>query len=506
MYQVYYGDMLVYDPRGANCAEPGDTTYALTEGRLSLSVGSAGRLTMTLAAGHPAIEKITVRVGVVKVVELIGSTATTVFLGRVISDTLNLDNSRTYECEGRLACLNDTVGGPGGFPQGQIVHSDDYQNAVRNQTIPQFRLRQILTAHNSMAITADSQVLLGTVTVSGGRMSRTWNGWETHLQRLMSDLPNSSLGGYLIMRYSGDTAYLDYLADFTGVNAQAVSFSQNLLDLTRSAHGADYFNSVLPVGKDGLTCAAAADGSYGDYYKTGNLVTTPAAQQAGYGNVVRVVKWEDVETATELVSKAVAYLDAAVAAIDEITISAADLSGLDPSVEPFRIGKLLRIDNPPQGLRATVAVVGLDIDITGDVDVKLTLGSKGVSLTSGGSGVNAITLAGDTDAYVRVGGDTMTGPLEIVLDGTNGRALLRVTDDGRGNLQLYRPDGTLSVNIYALGSAGEIDIHDGSGTMRAALYSNTTLGGLLRLCDTQGNYETLSYNNLTALLALLPSS
>lgn len=382
MYLVFYNNELVYDPRGANCAEPGDATYALEEGALDLAVDAAGQLTMTLAAGNPMIDKLQVRLGVVKVVELLGSTSTTVFLGRVIRDTLNFDSSHSYECEGRLTCLNDTAMAPYIFPD---AYEGDaaYQTALANNTVPAYWLGKLLEIHNGMAWNANNQIQPGTVTVTGGAMYRAGESWNTMWNVLRDDLPGSSLGGHLVMRYEGDTAYLDYLADFTDENAQAVTFGQNLIDLARTHYAADYFNAVIPIGKDGLTCSAAPNGYYGGgrYYKSGSYLVTPGERDAGYGNVVRVVTWDEIETAAGLVDKAVSYLNT-VAFLDEVEVSAADLSGVDGTTPSFRLARLLTIDDPPQGIRTAYAVVGLTIDILGDVETKLTLGARSVSLTS----------------------------------------------------------------------------------------------------------------------------
>ena len=528
MYLIYYNNELVYDPRAANCAEPGDPTYALEEGSLELAVDAAGQLTMTLAEGNPMIGTLRVRLGTVKVVELLGTTSTTVFLGRVIRDTLNIDNSHSYECEGRLACLNDTVMTPYIFPDN--YESDAaYRTALANNTVPAYWLRKLLEIHNGMAWNSDNQIQPGTVTVTGGVMYRAGESWETMWNVLRDDLPGSSLGGHLVMRYEGDAAYLDYLADFTAENAQAVTFGQNLIDLARTHYAADYYNAIIPIGKDGLTCAAAPNGYYGSgrYYKSGTYLVTPTERDAGFGNVVRVVTWDEVETAAELVTKAVDYLNAA-KFVDEIEISAADLSGVDGTTQPFRLARRLTIDDPPQSIRTAYAIVGLGIDILGDVETKLTLGSRGVTMTSsgrggGGGGGSVVAggvsgVKGSAESTYRTGnvnlspanigavaktGDAMTGQLGIGTATYGYRVKLRSTDDGRGNIQIYRADGSQALNIYAQPHGGEVDIMDSTGATRAALYINETNGGVLYLRDMDGNSSTLNRSQLSRLLALI---
>jgi len=382
MYQIYYNDTLLYDPRGANTAEPGDRTFALVDGRLQLAVDSAGRLTMTLAAGHPAIGQIVPRLGVVKVVELIGSNAETVFLGRVIRETLNLDNSHSYEVEGRLACLNDTIMLPHSLPE-DYASDSGYQAAVAANTVPSWWLGKLLETHNGMAVTDNNRIQPGTVTVTGGAMARSADDYRSMWETIREELPNSPLGGHLVVRYAGDTAYLDYLAELTDENAQHVVFGENLLDLSRSTNAEDYYNSIIPIGKDGMRCSAAPNG-YQDaahtYFKSGPYVINSPQSNGGYGCVFRTVSWPEVTDPQELVDRAVAMLAAAVF-IDEIQISAADLSLIGTETAAFRIARILIIEDPPQGIRQGYAVMCLDIDLTGGVETRLTLGTRGVSLT-----------------------------------------------------------------------------------------------------------------------------
>lgn len=74
-------------------------------------------------------------------------------------------------------------------------------------------------------------------------------------------------------------------------------------------------------------------------------------------------------------------------------------------------------------------------------------------------------------------------------DGVN----LRTTSDGRGNLRLYKSDGTLAVSIYAnASSGGEVDVYDAGGTRKAALYVTSGGVGHLRLYNANGTAYTLT--------------
>lgn len=527
MYQIYYAGELIFDPRGMNNAEPGDMRLAAQAGRLHLAVGSAGALTFTLPMENPAVDTIEEMAGTVKVVETISGD--TVFLGRVTTQTLNLDGSHTYEAEGMLATLNDTVLGPYRFPDNYTSDSA-YQTAAASGNVVAYWLGKLLETHNAMCGDTSHQIQLGTVTVRDPQnaIARSSDDWQSLWSVINGDLPESELGGYLNVRYAGDTIYLDYLAAFTEINEQTVSFAENLVDLARTRDYLGMFNGIIPIGKDGLTCAAAPNGSYGSsgqYYKQAYYVITPA-QRSIYGNILRVVKWDGVETAAELVTRAVEYMDAATL-IDSMKITAADLSGIDPNTARFALAKLLQILSPPHGIREYYAVVELVIDLLDQVSTQITLGQRGVTLTGsggsrsstsgsgGGSIVAGVTgVKGNAESTYRTGdvnltpanigavarsGGTMTGPLHIAADGSQDAALLQETSDGRGNLQLYHADGSSAVNLFASNYGAELDLRSADGSAnRATLFVASSGNGALRLYNNDGSYTNLNKDKIDA--------
>jgi len=388
MYQIYYNDSLVYDPRSANAAEPGDVSFSVLDAQLKLAVGSGGQLTFTLPAGHPMIGTIELKSGVVKVVEVLPGGSSTVFLGRVISDEMNFDNSHSYQCEGALAFLNDSVVQPGSFPPYAWPSADyqEYQAAVTANTTPAYRLGKLLEAHNAMT---GGSIQLGLVTVPGGAMDYKATDWLTTWERINAELLDV-FGGFLNIRYSGDTVYLDYLAstaDFTDWNEQVISFGENLAEITRKTGSSETFNAVLPIQSNGdpiLYPFFVPDGQYDDgkYVKSG-FVMAPAGAE---NNVVTVEEMTLTGSGAQVAQKVCDWLDAnAGTVVNSLTVRAYDLSASDPATEPFRAGKLVRIMDPPHGIREAYLVMGVTIDLTGGADVDLDLGARATSLTSSGA-------------------------------------------------------------------------------------------------------------------------
>lgn len=388
MYQIYYNDSLVYDPRSANAAEPGDVSFSVLDAQLRLAVGSGGQLTFTLPAGHPMIDTIELKSGIVKVVEVLPGGSSTVFLGRVIDDEMSFDNSHAYQCEGALAFLNDSVVRPGNFlPYAWSTEDyNEYQAAVAAETTPAYRLGKLLAAHNAMT---GGSIQLGLVTVPGGAMDYKATDWLTTWERINAELLDV-FGGFLSIRYSGDTVYLDYLAstaDFTDWNEQVISFGENLAEITRKTGSSETFNAVLPIQSNGdpiLYPFFVPDGTYDDgkYVKSGFVMASADAET----HVVTVEEMTLTGSGAQVAQKVCDWLDAnAGMVVNSLTVRAYDRSAIDQDVEPFRVGKRVRIMDPPNDIREAYLVMGTTIDLTGGADVDLDLGAKATSLTSSGA-------------------------------------------------------------------------------------------------------------------------
>lgn len=165
----------------------------------------------------------------------------------------------------------------------------------------------------------------------------------------------------------------------------------------------------------------------------------------------------------------------------------------DVNLTPANIGAVptsRTVNN--KALSANISLTASDV---GAVPTSRQVNGKALS-------TNVTLDASDVGAVDKTG-DSMTGALNVGNDTYADRVNIRSTDDGRGNIRIYRADGTMAANIYASSGGAEIDLLDASATTRAALYINTTNGGILNLKDMQGNSTTLNRTQLAALLAML---
>ena len=380
MYKVFYNDELLYLPQGAN----DEHKRGLRDAVLNLAVGSAGSFAFTIDPEHPAYDALRPLAGIVKVVDqdAASGASETVFLGRITRQTTQLDRSLVVECEGVLACLNDTLMTPYQFPQ-NVADLAPYQEAAASGNVVEYWLGRLLYLHNSMCWLDSHKIHLGNVTVSDSNnyivraKERTCTIWET----ILEDFPRSTLGGYLVARYDGDDVYLDYLAEFTEISGQQIAFGENLTDLSGGPEGGDFFNAVLPEGSDGLTIVSAANGEYEGYYKSG-LYLIDTSKRGEYGQICRNIVWNEVTTVSGLLSKAKAALDAQAGELPSvIKASAVDMSVIDPTKPRLKIAQLVKVSSRLHGFLARYPLMELSIPILDPLSGEVTLGGETASLT-----------------------------------------------------------------------------------------------------------------------------
>lgn len=371
MYQVRFKNRILYDPRD-------DEERIIREPSVHLAVDEPGSMSFTIDADHPEAGQLTKMVGDLELLQ----DGYTIYCGRIIRDEMDFYNSRRIETEGLLAALNDSIIPPFTFPD-DFTGDAGYQEAAASGNVVEFFLGWLLTQHNSQAA-EDRKIKLGTVTVAdpNNYISRSSTDYATTWDTVKNKLADGSLGGHLLPRYEADGVYLDYLADFTLTNEQPVEFGENLLDLTSEVDATEVYTAILPVGKDGLTIEGLADGSIKPgIVKAGKIIYSEAGRQQ-FGNITKVVKWEDVEVAENLKSKAVAELTGTgILMANSITVKACDLHCDDDTIASFRVGRYVTITSKPHDLIQSFGLVTLEPDILDPGNTVITLGTTVKSQT-----------------------------------------------------------------------------------------------------------------------------
>lgn len=367
MYQIRCDDVILYDPR--------DDELVLLNPKCKLKVNTIGEGSFTILPNHPYYN----RLQKLKSVFEIRQDDQAIFRGRMTNDSRDFYNRLEVDLEGALGYTNDTIIPPFKFP-------DDFKvdgNAV------EFFLGWILDTHNAQ-VQPWQKLKLGNVTVAdpNNYISRASEGYDTTWNTLKSKLFESTLGGYLSIRYEEDGNYVDYVADFTEVNAQRITFGENLLDITNESDASETYSAILPIGKADdtvVTIAGLPDGKLtDDLVKDGLYIYSQSAVER-YGWICAPIEdstWDDVTQAKNLQSNAVGFMTNAVLLSNTITIKAIDLRFTDEQIQSFRIYRNILVDSPAHGVvNAVYPLTELDIDILNPQNTTITIGDTVRTMT-----------------------------------------------------------------------------------------------------------------------------
>ena len=331
MYRITYGQYILYDPRGANEID----NLVVLDPVIPLTVTGSGVAEFTLLPTHPHLANIRKLRGIVEVLE----NDDVIYRGRVVGNTKNFDLSHRIRVEGIVSCLNDSIIEPYNFP-GDFVDDPEYQAAAESGNVVDYYFRWLLGQHNGQ-VSDEQKILPGNVTVAdpNNYISRSKEE-PAVVADLIKALPESSLGGYIMVRYEADGTYLDYVADLPLTNAQPVEFGQNLLDLIAEYDATETCTAVRPVGKDGLDISLEQDGDVDDdIVKAGKIVYSKSGRQT-YGKITKLVQFSDTTVAKNLVSSAATWLRSnGLGENETITCTAVDLHLVDSDVASLRVGR-----------------------------------------------------------------------------------------------------------------------------------------------------------------------
>ena len=341
-YKVYLNnDILIFD------TSLQDDEILMTRAVANITAQGSGSFDFTIPSCHKyygQFQKLKDYIDVYRDDELI-------FAGRVYSITDTMDGQQSVSCEGLLSILADSVYIP-----------ETYQGKLRDL------VRRILDTHNAQ-VGSDKAVWLGSFTVDNVDVYRDYQDYETSISRL-SDLVKT-FGGYMMLRKNYDpehdgtidvglidvgyvdvgvkSYYLDWFDHFIEPCTQKIELASNLLDVRQVQTSSDIATVILPLGArqdDGtrLTIESVNAGS--------KVITADAESIAQYGYVVKVNIWDDVTVASNLKTKAQAYLQACLTPKTEISLSAVDLADAGYDVDSFRVGQMVTVKAPQIGPEA----------------------------------------------------------------------------------------------------------------------------------------------------------
>lgn len=328
---------------------------------ITQEANKAGTFSFTIPPNHPKYSLIRKRLDLIEVYrddELL-------FEGVCTEDGTDFFNQRRIECEGSLTFLNDSTLRPA-HRQGLTV-------------------RQLLAAYiseHNAAVEAMKQFTVGIVTVTDPNDYITcYTNYNSTMTEIKEDLVDD-LGGYLRVRKQNGTRYLDYLAESPRQNEQEIKLGSNLLDFSKTHDMAEVATVLIPLGAklaessiegldERLTVeTAAADTMHpsgADYVESTGAIAT-------YGRIEKVVTWDDVTTASNLLAKGEAYLQDVQFENLVLEVKAFDLGLTDSEFQKFRLLDTVRVVSAPHGLNREFVITQMTINLNAPQSDSITLG------------------------------------------------------------------------------------------------------------------------------------
>jgi phage minor structural protein len=346
MYTIYADDALLYSP--------GDEELSVLSPVLETQCNAAGTLTFVLLPEHPmysALHKMRTRIDIRQDDEII-------WRGRVLETETDFYRQKTVTCEGELTYLVDSVLHP--------YKLADYDGTAAGL----FRL--YLTRHNE-AVSEAQQFQIGNVdieTLSSVENTGYGNTWDE-----ISDNLIDIHGGFLRVRYDGETRYLDWTKESGTSCGQVIRFGENLLDLSEYVSASEVVTCLIPYAGQGdsqITIKSVNDGK--DYIED-------EAGIALYGRIWGVTEF-DAKDASTLLEMAKENLQKRLKETITITISAVDLHLLDVNAESFRVGDKVRVVSPPHGIDAEYTCTAISLDLVNPDQSEYTFGTPETGMAS----------------------------------------------------------------------------------------------------------------------------
>lgn len=390
MYTVRlnYDKNLIHDP---------SIGLFLTNPHLVMEENCAGSFEFDMPPDHPqinAVKRLKCEISVYRDGEEI-------WAGRPVEETTNFYGVKHVYCEGLLSALFDTTQPPSERHDTSVIDFMDAMLKIHNSQItPTYKWRPFFRA--------------GIVTVKENLYRYT--NFEETLTCINEKLVKR-LGGHLRMRRKdGNDPFnflLDYLKDYPTQSTQVIRFGQNLLDYSKNFDASGLATVIVPLGARQEEKDIEALEKYLDVASVngGSIYVQDDALVGLYGKIVKVVHWDDVTTAKELLKKAKLYLSEMQYENMQLEVKAVDFHLADDSIPAINLLDEIRVVSAPHGLDKFFPVTKLDIQLDQPENTTITLGTVvKTSLT---------TQTNDRSNEIKSLVDSYVPPSEILIQAKN---------------------------------------------------------------------------------------
>ena len=248
--------------------------------------------------------------------------------------------------------------------------------------------KALIAEHNSQVGT-EKKFTVGIIDIDSVTITKLETNYETTWDFINTNFI-SKYSGYLRVRHEDGVRYLDYVKQYGKVSNQVIRFGENLLDLKKYTKAENIKTAIIPVGGNGVTSIASANGGK-DYIYNQEAVDL-------YGWIYEKVDFPDAVDPKDLLAKAQEYLKTCVNLAITIELTAVDLHMIDVDINAIRLGDLVPCVSQQHGLLSTMGDVSTyylvskyEIDLENPANNKITLGRTISSLTDKVAGNTNLT-------------------------------------------------------------------------------------------------------------------
>jgi len=294
-----------------------------------------GSFKFSVSFDHPYVSKIVGLSSDIRVYD--GSEE--IFRGRPVDDGEDLYRTRTFQCEGELAFLYDSI-----QPRREL-HS----------VSPLEFFTLLVNEHNAQVQghgPIDKTFRVGVVAVTDPNNSLyRYTNRETTYDDIIDKLVNR-LGGHLRVRVSGNYRYLDILDDADTVSDQPIQLGENLLTYARDTDYTQIATACIPLGASLEETEIDALDAYltVESVNNGSEVIQITSAVNRFGFICKVVSFDDITVPANLLSAGQAWLADEQYANMVLDLTAVDLHSLGYNVQPIRVNSQVRFVSSLHGM------------------------------------------------------------------------------------------------------------------------------------------------------------
>jgi hypothetical protein len=348
----------------------------LMEPKISLELNKTGNFDFSILPRHPnadVINKLKSKIEVYEDSELL-------FSGRSLTDEIDFQRTGQVSCEGELAFLLDSV---------QRAHTYGSESSEVHKADNNIDIFKALIAEHNSQMGAEKQFTIGTIDIDSVPITKLSTNYETTWDFINTNFIGK-YPGYLRVRHENGIRYLDYVKQYGKVSNQVIRFGENLLDLKKYTKAENIKTAIIPVGGNGVTNIASANGGK-DYIYNQEAVDL-------YGWIYEKVDFPDAVDPKDLLAKGQEYLKTCVNLAITIELTAVDLHMIDVDINAIRLGDLVPCVSQQHGLLSTMGDVSTyylvskyEIDLENPANNKIVLGRTISSLTDKVAGTSNLT-------------------------------------------------------------------------------------------------------------------